>query len=57
MGGMVLRSVMGNCACPSPVRGFRGVVHVKRVSGVGEWEIRFRERVGGVRLMWGSLKE
>ncbi len=52
VGGVVLRSVMGNCACDIPEEGSRGVFHVKRMSGVGDWEVRVRERVGAL----GSLK-
>lgn len=52
VGGVVLRSVMGNCTCDIPEEGSRGVFHVKRMSGVGDWEVRVRERVGAL----GSLK-
>ena len=48
---MVLRSVIGNCACDIPVEGLKGVFHVKRIIGVGEWEVIVRERVGGVGLL------
>lgn len=51
VGGVVVRSVMGNCACDIPEEGSRGVFHVKRMSGVGEWEVRVRERVGGMGLL------
>ncbi len=51
VGGVVLRSVMGNCACDIPEAGSRGVFHVKRMSGVGEWEVRVTERIGGLGLL------
>lgn len=47
----MLRSVMGNWACDFPVEGLRGVFHVKRIIGEGEWEVTVRERVGGVGLL------
>lgn len=52
VGGVVVRSVMENGACDIPEEGSRGVFHVKRTSGVGQWEVRVRERMGGA----GSLK-
>jgi hypothetical protein len=51
VGGVVLRSVIGNCACDIPEERSRGVFHVKRISGVEEWEVRVKERVGGVGLL------
>ena len=42
---------MGNCACDIPEEGSSGVFHVKRMSGVGEWEVIVMERMGGVGLL------